>query len=80
MINERNRENGCKIFSIYFKNKEKQYDFGNFEGKAEEILQRIAQLGETNHYYNSDSLQQLYNIFNLINEAIQTNYKLKLSK
>lgn len=80
MIYEKNRENGCKIFSIYFENKEKEYDFGSFEGKAKEILQKIAKLGETDHYYNSDSLEQLYNIFNIINEAIQINYKLKLSK
>ena len=80
MINEKNRENGCKIFCIYFKNNEKKYDFGDWEGKSEEILQTIAQLGETGHYYTSISLEELCRTFEVINKAIQTNYKLKLHK
>ena len=80
MKNEKDRENGCKIFSIFFKNKEKRYDFGKWEGKAEMILQEIAKLGETENYYNSNSLNELYKIFGKINEAIQINYKLKLGK
>lgn len=44
------------------------------------MLQEIAELGQTQQYYNSDSLLELSKIFNRINEAIQTNYKLKLNK
>ena len=80
MIKEKNIENGVRIFCISFKNKEKKYDFGNIEGKAEKMLQEIAELGQTQQYYNSDSLLELSKIFNRINEAIQTNYKLKLNK
>ena len=75
MKSEKDRENGCRIFTIYFRNKEKKYNFGNFEGKAEEILQKIAKLGNTEHYYDSNSLSKLYKIFNIINEAIQNKYK-----
>jgi len=77
MINEKNKENGCKIFCIYFKNKENR--FASNEG-GEKILKEIAELGQTEHHYNSNSLIDLCNIFNLINEAIQTDYKLKLKK
>ena len=54
MIKEKNIENGVRIFCIFFKNKEEKY--GNIEGKAEKILQEIAELGQTQQYYNSDSL------------------------
>ena len=47
MIKEKNIENGVRIFCIFFKNKEKKYDFGNIEGKAEKMLQEIAELGQT---------------------------------
>ena len=58
MIKEKNIENGVRIFCIFFKNKEKKYDFGKIEGKAEKILQEIVELGQTQQYYNSDSLVQ----------------------
>ena len=73
MINEKNKEDGCRIFCIYFKRK------NNFE-KGEKILKEIAELGQTEHHYNSNSLNDLCQTFNLINEAIQTNYKLQLKK
>ena len=80
MKNEKNIENQCKIYCIFFKNNEEKYDFGKWEGKAEIILQEIAKKGGTNQYYNSNSIQDLYDTFGIINEAIQTNYKLKLNK
>jgi len=80
METERARENGVQIFCIYFKNKEETYDFGSPKGKSEEILKEIAKIGETNNVYNSDSLETLCNAFNRINEAIETNYRLKLKK
>lgn len=79
MKNEKNIENGCKIFCIFFKNNEKKYDFGEWEGKAEINLQEIAQKGETKKYYTSNSLTELYTTFKTINEAIETSYKLKLN-
>ena len=79
MKNEK-KEKGCKIYCIFFKNNEKKYDFGNWEGKAEKNLQEIVKMGGTNQYYTSNSLKELYNTFGIINEAIQTNYKLKLTK
>lgn len=80
MKNEKNKENGLKIFCIFFKNNEEKYDFGNWKGKAEINLQEIAEYGNTQHFYNSNSLITLYNTFGAINEAIQVNYKLKLNK
>ena len=80
MINEKNREYGCKIFCIYFKNKEEKYDFGNWKGKAEINLQEIAKEGDTGNYYLSDSLEELHKVFGIINEAIKINYQLKLNK
>lgn len=80
MQDENNKINGCKIFTILFKNNEKQYDFGKAEGKAESILQNISQLGGTSHYYTSENLQELINTFKKINEAINNNFGLKLNK
>lgn len=76
---EKKRENGCKIFSIYLKNLESTYDFGEIKGKSEEIIQKIAELGETKNYYNPDDLNSLCDSFLKISEAIQTNYVLKLN-
>ncbi len=73
MINEKDKENGCRIFCIYFKQKNNVYD-----EYGEKILKEIAELGRTEHHYNSNSLIDLCKTFNLINEAIQTNYKLQL--
>ena len=78
MKNEKKKENRCKIFSIYFKNNEEQYEFGEIKGKSEEMLQKIAQLGGTERCYNSNNLKELCNVFNKISDAIETNYKLKL--
>lgn len=78
MINEKNKENGCRIFCIYFKQTENLFNL--VEEKGAKILQQIAELGQTEHHYNSNSLISLCNTFKLINEAIQTNYKLKLQK
>ena len=80
MINEKNREYGCKIFCIYFKNNEEKYDFGKWRGKAEINLQEIAKEGDTGKFYLSNTLDELLKVFYFINEAIQTNYKLKLNK
>jgi hypothetical protein len=78
MINEKNKENGCRIFCIYFKHKNNSLD--SVKENGENILKEIAELGQTEHHYNSNSLISLCNTFKLINEAIQTNYKLKLQK
>ena len=78
MINEKNKENGCRIFCIYFKHTENLFNL--VEDKGEKILEQIAEIGQTEHHYNSNSLIGLCNTFKLINEAIQTNYKLKLKK
>jgi hypothetical protein len=80
MEEENSKENGCRIYCIYFKNKEDKYDFGEIKGKSEEILHEIAKLGKTEHHYNSNSLIELSNTFKLINEAIKTDYSLKLKK
>ena len=80
MEEESRKENGCRIYCIYFKNKEEQYDFGVIKGKSEEILKKIAILGNTKNYYNFDSLLELSKTFKLINEAIKAEYSLKLKK
>ena len=69
---EKKRENGCKIFCIYFG--------GRWKKKGEQNLKEIAKLGETGDIYNSNSLMSLCEVFNQIADIIQTNYKLKLSK
>jgi len=77
---EKAKENGAKIFCIYFQNKDRNYDFGKIKGKSLKILKEISELGETKEVYDSDSLQSLYSAFYRINEAIETNYRLKLKK
>ena len=71
MKSEDNRDNGCKIFCIYFKR--------NKNNLGEKILKKIAKLGHTEKIYNSDSLFSLCNVFNEI-DIMQTNYTLKLNK
>ncbi len=61
----------CKIFCIYFK-RESPID------RAEKLLKEIAKIGGSDNYFNSDSLESLYNTFDKISDAIQTSYKLKL--
>ena len=73
MKNEKIRENGCKIFCIYFTNE-------RYKERGERYLKEIAKLGETGDIYNSDSLKSLCNVFNQIADIIETNYKLKLNK
>lgn len=80
MEKEKARENGVKIYTVYFHNKEKSYDFGEMEGKSQEILEEISKLGGTNKVYCSDSLKSLYDAFNLINDAIENTTRLKLKK
>ena len=80
MEREKAKENGAKIFCIYFRNKEDNYDFGEIKGKSLEMLNEIAKLGGTNKVFNTDSLQSLCDTFYRINEAIETNYRLKLKK
>lgn len=79
MKDEKNRENGCKIFCIYFENLESTYDFGNCYKKSKEIIQKIAELGGTKCYYNPHNLNNLCNSFSKISKVIQTNYILKLN-
>ena len=73
MKNEKIRENGCKIFCIYFKR-------GKIDKYGEKTLKEIAKIGETENIYNSDSLMSLCEVFNQIADIIQTNYKLQLNK
>jgi hypothetical protein len=80
MERENTKENGAKIFCIYFQNKESRFDYGNIKGKSLEMLNEIAKLGGTNKVYDSNSLTSLCKAFIRINEAIETNYRLKLNK
>ena len=63
----------CKIFCIYFKREDP-------EDCAEKLLKEIAEIGGSDNYFNSDSLESLYNTFDKISDAIQTSYKLKLDE
>ena len=63
----------CKIFCIYFK-RESPID------SAEKLLKEIAKIGGSDNYFNSHSLESLYNTFDKISDAIQTSYKLKLGE
>lgn len=80
MQKESAKENGVKIFCIYFQNKEPNYDFGKIKGKSLEILNEISKCGGNHEVYTSDSLESLCNVFKKINEAIETNYRLQLKK
>ena len=80
MEKEKARENGVKIYTVYFHNKDEQYDFGDMKGKSQEILNEISRLGGTNKVYYSDSLTSLCDAFNKINEAIEITTRLKLKK
>ena len=71
MNDEREQKNKIKIFCIFFKS---ELHPGN------EMLKKIAEIGGTNNYYISDSLGGLFKIFKTINEAIETNYGLKLRR
>ena len=80
MKKENARENGVKIYCVYFYNKESNYDFGKMKGKSLDILNEISRMGGTNKVYQSDSLKSLCDAFNKINEAIENNSRLKLKK
>ena len=80
MEKEKARENGVKIYTVYFHNKDEVYDFGEMQGKSQEILEEISKLGGTNKVYYSDSLMSLCDAFYKINEAIETSTRLKLKK
>ena len=72
MKNEKIRENGCKIFCIYFN--------GMVKNKGEKHLKEIAKIGETENIHNSNSLMKLVDVFNKIADIIKTNYQLQLNK
>lgn len=73
MKKEKNDDNNCSIYSIFFGNDSEE----NKEAKI--ILNNIAKLGGTNQFYNSDNLCKLCESFLKISEAIQTNFRLKLN-
>ena len=79
MEEENKMEKGCKIYTIFFKNNKKRYDFGNVLGKANEILRLIAKFGGTNQTYTSENLGELTRAFAQINKSIKNNFGLKLS-
>jgi len=74
---EKKREDNCRIYCIYFQNKEKKYDFGKFKGRAEEMLKEIAKIGETKDIFTSDTVDSLCKNFEQISEAIQTNFSIQ---
>ena len=80
MKEENKYENSCRIFSIFFKNYEAQYDFGKAEGKAEINLQKIAEIGKTKKPYLSNTLQELSDAFKEINGVIKNNFGLKINQ
>lgn len=73
MINEKNKENGCKIFCIYF-----QSNWGE-EQEAKDTLKKIAKCGNTEDYFQSTSLDSLYQTFDKISNYIQNKFVLKLN-
>ena len=79
MKEEKKLENGCKIFTILFKNKESIYEFSNFAGNSENIVKEIAKLGETRNYYTSENLIELIDVIKNINDVIKNNFGLKLN-
>lgn len=70
MEKEKKVENRIKIYCVFSKNKELSGGLSN--------LKDIAKLGGTNCYYESSTLPELCTVFEKINEAIETNYRLKL--
>lgn len=77
MESEKKYKNETQIYCIHFKNNDPQYEFGEFKGKSEEILRSIARIGGTYDFYTADSLSELYDCFNSISDAIQSNYSLE---
>ena len=79
MIKEKKKknENICKIFSIFFENKDPNYDIHMRTGDPKYIVHQIAKLGGTEDYYSTDSLPTLLEAFSKISDVIQTNYASK---
>lgn len=72
MKKENKGKNGHKIYTIYFQS--------NYcEAEAKNLLKNIARIGETDDFYNPNSLESLYLTFDKISDAIQKSYKLKLN-
>lgn len=71
------KDNKCKIYCVFFENKEPNFDISKRTGDPKEILKQIAKLGETDNYYSSDSLPSLFKAFRNISDTIQTNYSSK---
>lgn len=71
MANEKNKKYGLRIFCIYFQSGD--------DAHAQNTLEQIAQYGNTEHYYHSNSLESLFDKFELISQIIEKNYKLKLN-
>ena len=63
-----------QIFCIYFKQESSRAK------RAENLLEEIAKIGGTDNYFNSNSLESLYETFYKISDAIQINYKLVFRK
>ena len=80
MEEEKKMEKCCKIYTILFKNNDNKYEFGKVQGKAEEILKKIAELGGTDQFYTSENLEELTRAFALINKSIKNNFGLKLNQ
>ena len=66
---EKNKQYGCKIFCVFFQN----YNVN----ESKNTLERIANIGKTEHYLPANSLDSLYNTFNNISNTIQKTFVLK---
>ena len=80
MEEEKKIEKGCKIYTIFFKNNDENYEFGKLIGKSHEILKKISLYGTTNQTYTSQNLGELTKAFEQINQSIKNNFGLKLNK
>jgi len=68
------KEKKYMIFCIFFKRKD------SYSKKGDDLLKKIAEIGGTDDYFNSNSLESLCETFNKISNAIQINIKLKLNE
>ncbi len=77
---EKNKDNGCRIYCIYFENQGTGYR-NEIKGDPYSILEKISNLGGNNGIiYKSNNLKRLIDAFTDISDAIETNFKLKLKK